>query len=81
MRLTTRTWELAFGGLETYRGRYSAYAVQRQDFERRLKEWRAQREYVEKTEEFIRRFMAGQRTMEAQGRRTRLARYHEGGSD
>ncbi|MFH1566689.1 MAG: ABC-F family ATP-binding cassette domain-containing protein, partial [Gemmatimonadota bacterium] len=76
--VTTRTWEIAFGGLETYRGNYSAYARQRQErYERRLKEWQAQQEYVAKTEDFIRRFLAGQRTKEAQGRRTRLLRYLE----
>ena len=74
--VTERTWEIAFGGLDTYRGNYSAYVRQRQErYERRLKEWRAQQEYVAKTEDFIRRFMAGQRTKEAQGRRTRLMRY------
>ena len=72
----SRIWELAFGTLETYRGNYSAYARQRQErYERRLVEWRAQEQYVAKTEEFIRRFLAGQRTKEAQGRRKRLRRY------
>lgn len=76
--VTARTWEIAFGGLETYRGNYSAYTRQRQErYERRLKEWRTQQEYVAKTEDFIQRFMAGQRTKEAQGRRTRLMRYLE----
>ena len=43
--------------------------------ERQRREWEAQQEFVEKTEDFIRRNLAGQRTSEAQGRRTRLERF------
>lgn len=75
-RVTERTWEISFGRLEAYRGGYSAYVRQRQErYERRLKEWEAQQAYVEKTEEYVRRFMAGQRTRQAQGRRKRLERF------
>ncbi len=75
-RVTERTWEISFGRLEAYRGGYSAYVRQRQErYERHLKEWEAQQAYVEKTEEFVRRFLAGQRTKEAQGRRKRLQRF------
>lgn len=75
-RVTERTWEIAFGRMEAYRGRYSAYVRQRQErYERRLKEWEAQQAYVEKTEEYVRRFLAGQRTRQAQGRRKRLQRF------
>ncbi len=74
--VTERTWEISFGRLETYRGAYSAYVRQRQErYERRLKEWETQQAYVEKTEEYVRRFIAGQRTREAQGRRKRLQRF------
>ena len=67
---------MAFGVLETYRGNYSAYARQRVErYQRRLKEWQEQQEYIAKTEDFIRRHIAGQRTKEAQGRRTRLQRF------
>ena len=73
---TSRTWEMAFGGLETFRGSYSAYVRQRQErYEQQLKQWQAQREYIDKTQDFIRRFIAGQRTKEARGRRTRLERF------
>jgi ATP-binding cassette, subfamily F, member 3 len=75
-RVTERTWEISFGRLETYRGAYSAYVRQRQErYERRLKEWETQQAHIEKTEEFVRRFLAGQRTKEAQGRRKRLQRF------
>jgi ATP-binding cassette subfamily F protein 3 len=74
--VTQRTWEMSFGVLETYRGGYSAYLRQRQErYRHRLKQWEAQQEHIEKTEDFIRRFLAGQRTKEAQGRRTRLERF------
>ncbi len=74
-KVATHVWELAFGRLETYRGNFSQYVVQRQErYERRLKEYEAQQEFIAKEEEFIRRNLAGQRTKEAQGRRTRLER-------
>ena len=73
--ISNRTWEMAFGVLEAYRGNYSAYARQRGErYTRRLKEWQQQQEHIAKTEDFIRRHIAGQRTKEAQGRRTRLER-------
>jgi ATP-binding cassette subfamily F protein 3 len=75
-KCSAKVWEIAFGGLEIYRGNYTAHLRQRQErYERRLKEWEAQQEYIEKTQDFIRRYLAGQRSKEAQGRRTRLERY------
>lgn len=70
-----RVWELEWGRLERYRGNYSAYvaqkaerlALQKADYDR-------QRQFVVRTEEFIRRNIAGQRSREAKGRRKRLAR-------
>ncbi len=61
--------------LEVFRGNYSAYLVQREERYRRLAlEYEAQREFVEKEEEYIRRNMAGQNTRQAQGRLKRLER-------
>jgi len=75
-KVTDRTWEVTFGSLEVYRGSYSAYVRKRADrFRERMRQWEAQQEYVAKTEEFIRRNLSGQRTKEAQGRRTRLERF------
>ena len=74
-RITTRICDLERGGLQCYRGNYSAYVVQRA--ERRLQQQRQyerQQEYVAREEDFIRRNIAGQRTREAQGRRKRLER-------
>ena len=75
-RITTSTWEIAFGGLETYRGNYSAHRAQRAErFAERMSVWQAQQEYIRKTEEFIRRHHAASRAKEARGRRTRLERF------
>jgi ATP-binding cassette subfamily F protein 3 len=77
-RVVRKVWELAFGQLEIYSGNYSHYVRQRQDrHERRLKEYRAQQAFVAKEEDYIRRYMAGQRTRQAQGRLKRLERFKE----
>ncbi|MBN2561348.1 MAG: ABC-F family ATP-binding cassette domain-containing protein [Phycisphaerae bacterium] len=74
--VTADTWEVAFGGIETYHGSYSAYLMQRAErHKERMRRWEEQQEYIAKTEEFIARHLAGQRTKEAQGRRTRLERF------
>ena len=75
-KVATRIWEVNFGRLDAYRGNYSAYHLQREmRRERQRREWEEQQEMVEQTEDFIRRNLAGQRTKEAQGRRTRLERF------
>ena len=75
-RATGRTWEVSSASLESFRGSYSQYLTQRQErFKERLRRWEAQQEYVRQTEDFIRRFIAGQRSKEARGRRTRLERF------
>jgi ATP-binding cassette, subfamily F, member 3 len=66
--------ELEHGKLSRYPGGYSKYLRLRA--ERYLSERRAydeQQEYIRKEEAFIRKYMGGQRTAEARGRRTRLA--------
>jgi ATP-binding cassette subfamily F protein 3 len=74
-RVTTRTLELAFGGVEDYPAAYSGYLKLRTErLERRWKEYEAQQEYIARTEEFIRKYKAGQRAREAKGRQTRLDR-------
>jgi ATP-binding cassette subfamily F protein 3 len=75
-RVATRIWDMELGRVEIYRGNYTAYHRQREARKaRQIREWEAQQEFVEKTEDFIRRNLAGQRTREAQGRRTRLERF------
>lgn len=74
-RVTSRTLDLAFGQLEDYPAGYGRYLVLREErLARRLKEYEAQQEYIARTEDFIRRYRAGQRAREAKGRETRLAR-------
>jgi len=75
-KVTTRIWDMEYGRLDVYRGNYTAYHEQREARRaRQLKEWEEQQEFIDKTEDFIQRYMAGQRTKEAQGRRTRLERF------
>jgi ATP-binding cassette subfamily F protein 3 len=74
-RVTTRTLDLSFGTLEDYAGGYSRYLVLREErMSRRMQEYEEQQEFIQRTEEFIRRYKAGQRSREARGRETRLAR-------
>ncbi len=77
-KVATSIWEVAFGKLELYSGNYTAYTQQyAQRHLERSRQYEAQRAYVEKTEEYIRRFIAGQRSNQAKGRRTRLERFKE----
>ena len=75
-KVATRIWDMNYGLVATYRGNYTAFHGQREmRRERQRREWESQQEFVAKTEDFIRRNLAGQRTKEAQGRRTRLERF------
>jgi ATP-binding cassette subfamily F protein 3 len=75
-RVVRKVWELTFGQLEIYAGNYSHYAQQRAErYERRLKDYRAQQELIAKEEDFIQRYMAGQRSRQAKGRLKRLERF------
>ncbi len=76
-----KVWELAFGGMETYSGNYSHYVQQRTErHARRLKEYQTQQEFIAKEEEYIRRYMAGQRSRQAKGRLKRLERLKRDGA-
>ncbi len=67
-------WEMT-PALEVYHGNYSAYLRQREArYERQLKEYEAQQEFIAKEEDYIQRNIAGQNTKQAQGRRRRLER-------
>jgi ATP-binding cassette subfamily F protein 3 len=70
-----RVWDLAWGTLAQYRGNYSAYVTQKAErMALRQAEYERQQQFIDRTEEFIRRNMAGQRTRQAQGRQKRLER-------
>jgi ATP-binding cassette subfamily F protein 3 len=74
-RACRRIIELENGRASSYTGNYSAFLVERE--ERREAQQRAyenQRQLIEKTEEFIRRNLAGQKTKQAKSRRTMLAK-------
>lgn len=74
-RVVHKVWELNFGRLEAYPGNYSHYVVLRAErAARRQAEWEAQQEFIARTEAFIRRYKAGQRSKEARGRQKRLER-------
>ena len=74
-RVTKRTIEIVDGKIESYPAAYTRFLELRDErYSRRHKEFVAQQETIAKTEDFIRRFRAGQRAREARGRQTRLDR-------
>ena len=74
-KIVSRTIEMAFGRIEEYPGNYTKYLRLREErVERRLREYEAQQAHIAHTEEFIRRYKAGQRSREARGRQKLLNR-------
>lgn len=74
-RVTTRTIEIAHQRAELYPGNYTRYMELREErLERWAREYEAQQEHIAHTEEFIRRYKAGQRAKEARGRQKQLDR-------
>ena len=74
-KVVSRTLEMAFGRIEEYPGNYTKYLQLREErMERRMREYEAQQAHIAHTEEFIRRYKAGQRSREARGRQTLLNR-------
>jgi ATP-binding cassette subfamily F protein 3 len=74
-KIVSRTIELAFGRIEEYPGNYTRYLHLREErMERRMREYEAQQAHIAHTEEFIRRYKAGQRSREARGRQKLLDR-------
>jgi len=74
--VATRIWDLAHRRVDAYRGNYSHYRLQREERRARWrKEYDRQQEFIRETQAFVRRYKAGQRTKEAQGRETRLKRF------
>ena len=74
-RACRRIIEIETGRATSYNGNYSAFLVERE--ERREAQQRAydnQQRLIAKTEEFIRRNLAGQKTKQAKSRRTMLQR-------
>jgi len=74
-RVVTKMFELNGGGLDSYPGNFKAYWRLRQErYEQQLKTWKAQQEYIDKQEEYIRRVHYGQLAKQAQSRRKALDR-------
>ncbi|HKY52573.1 MAG TPA: ABC-F family ATP-binding cassette domain-containing protein [Candidatus Limnocylindria bacterium] len=74
-RVTSRTLSIEDLTVVEYRGAYSHYARQRADREAaQMRASAKQAEEIARTEEFIRRYGAGQRSKEARGRGKKLAR-------
>jgi ATP-binding cassette subfamily F protein 3 len=74
-RVTARTIEVTDARVTVYPGNYTKYtALRAERLERWAKDYAEQQEYIARTEEFIRRYKAGQRSKEARGRQTLLDR-------
>jgi ATP-binding cassette, subfamily F, member 3 len=72
-KVVSRTIELAFGHIEEYPGNYTKYLDLREErMDRRQREFVAQQAHIAHTEEFIRRYKAGQRSRQARGRQKLL---------
>jgi ATP-binding cassette, subfamily F, member 3 len=72
-RVAERIVEIHFGRLRDFPGNYSNYRLLRAELDVAAERaYEKQRDYIEKTEDFIRRNIAGQKTKQARGRRTRL---------
>ncbi len=70
-----KIWDLRFGTVQVYHGNYTHYVEQRAErIARQQKEWTQQQRFIAKEEAYISRYMAGQRTGQAQGRLKRLTR-------
>ncbi|HVF47398.1 MAG TPA: ABC-F family ATP-binding cassette domain-containing protein, partial [Pyrinomonadaceae bacterium] len=74
-RTTTRVIEMERGQAVTYKGNYSQYLIERElRREQQIREYENQQAFINKTQEFIRRNLEGQKTKQAKSRRTLLAR-------
>ncbi len=74
-RTTNRIIEIENGRAVTYTGNYSAFLVERElRREQQQREYENQQAFINKTQEFIRRNLEGQKTKQAKSRRTLLQR-------
>ena len=72
-RTVTKIVDLERGVVEQYSGTYSFYIVEKEQRRaQQQKAYRAQQAHIERTEEYIRRNIAGQKTKQAQSRRRAL---------
>jgi ATP-binding cassette, subfamily F, member 3 len=74
-KTATAIWELTLGRIASYPGNYDNFVVERQKrLDTMSKTYEAQRDFIEKTEDFIRRNIYGQKTRQAQSRRKMLSK-------
>jgi ATP-binding cassette subfamily F protein 3 len=74
-RVTNRTLELFHGTVDSYAGNFSAYWRQKAErLEVQRRTYEKQREFIAKTEDFIRRNHYGQKHQQAEDRRKKLER-------
>ncbi len=74
-RVVTKIFEMNAGQIESYPGNYQAYwRLRRERYEQRLKTWEAQKDYIDKQEEYIRRVHYGQLHKQAHSRQKALDR-------
>jgi ATP-binding cassette subfamily F protein 3 len=74
-KVVEQIWEMHPNRLETYRGNYTAYVMQRQErWERAQQVYEAEKERLEKELEYVKRNISGQNTQQAKGKLRRLSR-------
>ncbi len=77
-KVCTTIWEMRPGGMETYRGNYTAYLQQReQRWTLRRERVQAEMERLEREIAYIRRNIAGQNVSQARGKLKRVSRLIE----
>jgi len=77
-RVVDHIWEMNQQGFELYRGNYSAYIQQRQErWELRQQTFETEKERLLKEIDYVKRNIAGQRTLQAKGKLRRLSRQVE----
>ena len=74
-KVVDRVWEMSRAGVESYRGNYSAYLVQRQErWERRQKTFDDTKERLQAEIALIKRYIGWRKMVEAKGKLKRLSR-------
>jgi ATP-binding cassette subfamily F protein 3 len=74
-RVCNAIWEMSRAGMEIYRGNYSDYVEQREArWDLRRQQFEAEIEQLTKDLEYVRRNIAGQRTLQAKGKLKRASR-------
>ncbi len=77
-RVVDHIWEMRTGGIEEYRGNYSAYVRQREErWELRRQVYESEMERLLKELDYVKRNISGQNVSQAKGRLRRLSRQVE----